>query len=99
MFDSQVRLHVHHTLILALVELTTEFTGITSLTLSHNMLDVVVHADLLSVDLEQLLRVLRGLPFLLELRRILRLRRVPVLNAAADDGVYYTIYLYAILVL
>ena len=92
-------LYVHHTLILALVELTTQFTGITVLTISHNMLDVVVHADLFSVDLEQLFRVLRGLPFLLEFRRILRLRRVSVLNAAVDNGVYYTIYFYAILVL
>lgn len=74
LLDTEVRLHVNRTLVAALVELSAELARVTVLRPINNLLHVVVHLDLLAVDLKEVLRILRGFQPLLQLRQIFQLR-------------------------
>lgn len=95
LLDPEMRFYVHRAFISALVKLAAELARVTVLRTVHHVLHVVVHFNLLAVNLEELLRILRCLQLLFQLRQIFELRRrttavlcgCPAENTA-DDAIY-----------
>lgn len=102
LLDAEVRFYMHRAFVSALVELAAELARITVLRTVHHVLHVVVHFNLLAVDLEELLRILRRLQLLFQLRQIFKLRRrtaAVLCGCAAEDAIDNAIHLHAVVAL
>lgn len=96
--NAEVCLHVYRAFVTALVELKAELARVTVLRVVHHVFHIVVHLDLLAVDLEELLRILRGFQPLFQIRQILHHRAVVLRGRVAENVVDNTVHLHVVFI-